>query len=169
MNKILIGLMFLSVPAQAVTVHVTYQASTVLHQGLAGSYAIGDQLGDPKLIKNVGEKGGVVILESIVALDENETQAATIHHFFQVGPITGADSAAINFTSSENDYIGRAVGSVLVDVGDYSVGMAGYGDNSTVVMKLKNGSTGLVVVTETLGAPAYTTGKVKFRYVFRNQ
>lgn len=171
MKKLILGLLLFIPAAWGVTTHTDYHSSTVLHQALGGSYVAGDQVGDPLLIKAVGEKGGVIILENIVALDENENGQNTIHHFFEVEPANAGDSNAINFSGSEDQYLGRAVGSALVDVGAFSVGVSshGVGNNSTVVLKLKNGSTGLYVVHEANGAPAYTSGKTKFRYYFRNQ
>jgi hypothetical protein len=161
--------MFCGVPVMAATVHVDYHSSTVQHQNLGGSYAAGDQVGEPKLLKAIGPRGGTVILESIVALDENETTPATIHHFFESAPSVGVDSAAINFTGSETKYLGSATGGVLVDVGDYSVANTSFGATSTVVLKLKNNSTGITVIHEAVGTPGYTTGKTRFKYYFKNQ
>ncbi len=117
----------------------------------------------------MGDRGGFVILESIVAIDENETEAATVHHFFSSEPTTAADSSALAFTGTEDEYLGRATGNVLVDVGSFSTSTTTFNGNSTVVLKLKNGSTGFYVVTETLGSPNYASGKTKFRYIFREQ
>lgn len=133
-------------------------------------YAAGDRVGSLMTLANVAdESSGIVVLKSLIIVDQTALTAATDVLFFDSSPtIASADNAALNITDAE--MTARFIGRVVVATGDFTALAA----NSVAVkagielmMRPALGTRDIYCLLQARGTPTYTsTTSLTLKFLF---